>query len=298
MAKPAVEIRGLSKHYEDVVALEDLTLSIEPGCVLGYLGPNGAGKSTTLRLLMGFARPSAGSASIMGFDCQRESVEVHRRVAYVPGESSLWPQLSGSETLELLGQSRGALDRSARSALIERFHLDPSRKVGSYSKGNRQKLLLIAAFMAHADVMLFDEPTDGLDPLMGDVFRACVRESVARGAAVLLSSHVLAEVEEICDEVAILRAGSLIDRGTLAEMRHLRAIEMEIEFDGEPPELGQLAGVKVESMERSRVRLSQVGDVGPLLSVLATASVKQLLSHEPSLEEIFRAHYEAPPELA
>jgi ABC-2 type transport system ATP-binding protein len=293
MEHPAIEILDLTKHYDDVVALDGLSLTVAPGQVLGYLGPNGAGKSTTMRLLMGFARPTAGAANIMGFDCHRQSVEVHQMVAYVPGESTLWPQLTGRETLELLGNNRASFDATKREALVERFSFDPSRKVGSYSKGNRQKLMLIAAFMTDARVLLFDEPTDGLDPLMGDVFRSCVREAVADGAAVLLSSHVLAEVEAVCEDVAILRAGALVDQGTLTEMRHLKAIQMEITFEGDPPDLSGVPGVTIGSVDGSLVRLSQVGDVQPLLAALSRASVVHLLSHEPSLEEIFRSHYES-----
>jgi len=287
-----IEATNLTKDYGDIRALESLSLSVDAGEVLGFLGPNGAGKSTTLRLLMGFARPTSGSATIKGFDATSKSVDVHRVTAYVPGEASLWPQLTGAETLALLANNRGGVDEQRQAELVEQFRFDPSRKVGTYSKGNRQKLLLIAAFSARAEVLLLDEPTDGLDPLMGDVFRSCVVRSANEGAAVLLSSHVLAEVDAVASSVAILRAGRLVDQGSLQQMRHLKATQMEITFAGDVPDVSAVPGVHVESIDGSRLRVAVVGNVEPLLKVLATSSVVQLLSHEPSLEEIFREHYE------
>ena len=209
-------------------------MEVAEGTVLGYLGPNGAGKTTTIRLLLGLIRPTAGRAEIFGVDCQADPVEAHRRVAYVPGEANLWPSLTGAETLHLLGRVHGRVDAAYRDELIERFELDPSKKVRAYSKGNRQKLILIAGAMTRADLLLLDEPTSGLDPLMERAFRLRP-EARERGQTVFLSSHILSEVEALCDRVAILRAGRLVEVGTLAEMRHLSALQVEASFDGPCP---------------------------------------------------------------
>ena len=203
--EPAIRAEGLSKRYGDVDALKDLDLDVAPGEVVGYLGPNGAGKTTTIRLLLGLIRPSRGRAEIFGFDCQRQPVEAHRRLAYVAGEASLWPSLTGAETLHLLARVQGTVDAAYRDVLVARFDLDPSKKVRAYSKGNRQKLILIAALMTRPQLLVLDEPTSGLDPLMEQAFRHCVHEAQERGQTVFLSSHILSEVEALCDRVAILR---------------------------------------------------------------------------------------------
>ncbi|MBO0728403.1 MAG: ABC transporter ATP-binding protein, partial [Acidimicrobiaceae bacterium] len=223
MAGNAVAIRteGLTKRYGTVDALHDLNLEVPHGEVLGYLGPNGAGKTTTIRLLLGLIQPTLGRAEIFGLDCRRDAVRLHRRLAFVPGEANLWPSLSGEETLHLLGQLHGPVDNRYRDALVERFDLDVSKKVRAYSKGNRQKVLLIGALMTRADLLVLDEPTSGLDPLMAQAFRVSLGEARERGQTVLLSSHTLSEVEAVCDRVAILRNGKLIETGTLDEMRHL-----------------------------------------------------------------------------
>src|SRR5512142_3350261 len=226
----AIRTAGLSKRFGGLEALAPLDLEIAAGEVLGYLGPNGAGKTTTIRLLLGFLRPTAGRAEIFGLDVQRDTVAAHRHVGYVAGETSLWPSLTGAETLHLLGQVQGRVDLAYRDELIERFAFDPSKKVRSYSKGNRQKLGLIAGLMSQADLLLLDEPTSGLDPLMEREFRRCVREAKAARQTVFLSSHILSEVEVLCDRVAILRAGRLVDVGTLAEMRYLSALSIEATF--------------------------------------------------------------------
>jgi ABC-2 type transport system ATP-binding protein len=200
--------------------------------VLGYLGPNGAGKTTTIRLLLGLIQPSSGGAEIFGLDCQRRSVEAHRRLGYVPGETNLWPGLTGAETLHLLGRVQGRVDEAYRDELIARFELDADKKVRAYSKGNRQKVLLIGALMCRPDLLIFDEPTSGLDPLMEQEFRHCVHEAKERGQTILLSSHLLSEVEALCGRIAILRAGRLVETGTLSEMRHLSARTVEATFAG------------------------------------------------------------------
>ena len=293
MPTPVIRIAGLSKRFGDVDALRDLDLEVDEGDVLGYLGPNGAGKTTTIRLLLGLIRPSAGRAEIFGLDCQRQVVEVHRRIAYVPGEASLWPSLTGAETLHLLGRVHGQVDPAYRDELVARFDFDPSKKVRTYSKGNRQKLILIAALMTRPPLLVLDEPTSGLDPLMEQAFRRCVHEARERGQTIFLSSHLLSEVEALCDRVGILRDGRLVEMGTLAEMRHLSALTVEATFDGPVPELAGVPGVSSVDVQGSVVRCQVRGSVAPLLAVFAAAGVHELLSREPSLEELFLAHYGA-----
>jgi ABC-2 type transport system ATP-binding protein len=259
--------------------------------VVGYLGPNGAGKTTTIRLLLGLINPTGGHAEIFGLDCQRQTVEAHRRLAYVPGEASLWPSLTGSETIHLLGRVQGRVDTAYRDELIERFDLDPAKKVRAYSKGNKQKILLIAALMTRPDLLLLDEPTSGLDPLMEQAFRRSVAEARDAGQTVFLSSHILSEVEALCDRVAILREGRLVEMGTLAEMRHLSALTVEATFGGVPPDLTGVAGVRRAVVTGRHVQLEVQGPIEPLIDALARTGVRELLSREPSLEELFLAQY-------
>jgi ABC-2 type transport system ATP-binding protein len=287
----AIRCEGLTKAYGSAVALHPLDLEVAEGEVLGYLGPNGAGKTTTIRCLLGLARATAGRVEIFGIDGQARPADAHSRVAFVPGESNLWPDLTGAETLHLLGQVQGSVDVAYRDQLIERFRLDPSKRVRAYSKGNRQKVLLVAALSSRADLLVLDEPTTGLDPLMEQVFRDCVGEASGRGQAVFLSSHILSEVEALSDRVAILRAGELVEIGTLAQMRHLSALSIEASFDTTPPDLSQIPGVRGLVVQGRDVRCQVVGSVEPLLGVLAASGVHQLLSREPSLEELFLAHY-------
>ncbi|HET8672623.1 MAG TPA: ABC transporter ATP-binding protein [Thermoleophilaceae bacterium] len=285
---------ALTKRFGSVIALDSLDLEVRPGEVFGYLGPNGAGKTTTLRLLLGLIRPTSGRASLFGLDARRQGVDAHRRLAYVPGETALWPGLTGAETLEFLGRLHGSVDAPYRDELIERFKLDPSKKVRAYSKGNRQKLVLIGALMTRAELLLLDEPTSGLDPLMEAVFRNCVSEARGRGQTILLSSHILSEVEALCDRVGILREGRLVEVGTLAQMRHLSSLTVEATFDGTPPDLTRVPGVEGVSVVGNTVRAHVQGSVHDLLGALAAANVTSLLSREPSLEELFLAHYGAP----
>jgi ABC-2 type transport system ATP-binding protein len=288
---PALHTERLGKRFGALVALCELNLDIAVGEVMGCLGPNGAGKTTMIRLVLGMLRPTTGRAQIFGLDAHRDTVAAHRRVAYVPGEAALWPELTGAETLHLLGRVQGRVDDSYRDELIERFGLDPSRKVRTYSKGNRQKVLLIAGLMSRAELLILDEPTSGLDPLMEQEFRRCVHEAKLRGQAVLLSSHLLSEVEALCDRVAILRAGRLVETGTLTELRHLSALTVEATFDGSVPDLSRVPGVRAVQVLGQVVRCQVQGSVEPLLKVLAAAGVHELLSHEPSLEELVLAHY-------
>jgi ABC-2 type transport system ATP-binding protein len=287
----AIRTEGLSKRYGTMDALAGLDLEVAAGEVLGYLGPNGAGKTTTIRLLLGLIRPTGGRAEIFGLDCQRQAVAAHSRLAYVAGEASLWPSLTGEETLHLLARVQGRVDAAYRDVLVERFALDPSKKVRAYSKGNRQKLILIAALMARPDLLVLDEPTSGLDPLMEQAFRHCIHEAKQRGQTVFLSSHILSEVEALCDRVGILRAGKLVEMGTLAEMRHLSALTLEATFDGSVPDLTRIPGVSSVHVEGRVLRCQVRGTLEPLLKVLAAAGVHELLSREPSLEELFLAHY-------
>jgi ABC-2 type transport system ATP-binding protein len=289
----AIHTESLSKTFGRTRALVDLSLDVPEGEVLGYLGPNGAGKTTTIRLLLGLIRPTAGRAEIFGVDCAADPVEAHRRVAYVPGEVSLWPSLTGSETLHLLGNVQGRVDEGYRDLLLERFELDPAKKVRAYSKGNRQKLVLIAGLMTRADLLLLDEPTAGLDPLMEQAFRRCITDARGRGQTVLLSSHILSEVEALCDRVAILRAGRLVEEGTLPELRHLSSLHVEAELAGPPPELARIPGVSAIEVDGTRVRCQVSGSLEPLLAALTAVGVRRLVSREPSLEELFLAHYGA-----
>jgi ABC-2 type transport system ATP-binding protein len=289
----AIRAVGLSKRFGDLLALSPLDFEVQPGEVLGYLGPNGAGKTTTIRLLLGLLLPTAGRAEVFGLDVQRHTVAAHRRLAYVAGETSLWPSLTGAETLHLLGRVQGRVDTSYRDELIERFAFDPSKKVRSYSKGNRQKVGLIAGLMSRADLLLLDEPSSGLDPLMEREFRGCVLEAKAAGQTVFLSSHILSEVEALCDRVAILRAGRLVEVGTLAELRHLSALSIEATFTAAPPDLSRVPGVSDIEVDGNRLRCRVHGSVEPLMQRLTAAGVTQLLSREPSLEELFLARYGA-----
>ncbi len=293
-SEAAITTEGLTKRYGDVAALVDLDLSVAPGEVVGYLGPNGAGKTTTIRLLLGLHRPSAGRASIFGVDAWEHPVEAHRHVAYVAGEPFLWPSLTSEETFHFLAQLRGGTDVAYRDELAERFELDVRKKIRALSKGNRQKVQLVAALSTRADLLVLDEPTSGLDPLMGLVFRDCIREAKARGQAVFLSSHILSEVEELCDRVGILRRGRLIDQGTLAELRHLSSQTIEVAFSGPVPELPPLAGVVVERDGAGTLRIeAAAGSVGAVVDALAGHAVTSLTTHEASLEEIFLHHYGA-----
>src|SRR6516165_5731373 len=242
----AIRTEGLTKRYGATTALDSLDLRVGPGEVYGYLGPNGAGKTTTIRLLLGLHRPSAGHAELFGIDAWGDPVAAYRRVAYVAGEPFLWPGLTGAETLAYLARLRGGTDEAYRDVLVDRFRLETAKKVRALSKGNRQKVQLVAAFATRADLLILDEPTSGLDPLMEMAFRETAREAKERGQTIFLSSHMLSEVEAVCDRVGILRAGRLVDEGTLAELRHLSAQTIEVTFDGEPPELRAVPGVHSE----------------------------------------------------
>jgi ABC-2 type transport system ATP-binding protein len=288
----AIHSEGLTKRYGSTLALDRLDLTVGRGEVYGYLGPNGSGKTTTIRLLLGLHHPTAGQAQLFGHDAWRDPVAAHRHVAYVAGEPFLWPALTSAETFEFLARLHGDVDAAYRDQLVERFQLDPRKKIRALSKGNRQKVQLIAALATRAELLLLDEPTSGLDPLMEVAFRDCVKEAKERGQTVFLSSHILSEVEALCDRVGILREGRLVDEGTLKELRHLAAQTVEVTFTGHAPTLPPLPGVQVQSAGPNALRFEVSGGVGPLIAALAEHPVATLTSREPSLEEIFIHHYD------
>ncbi len=287
-----LETTHLTKRYGAKTVLDDLNLSIRRGEILGYLGPNGAGKTTTIRLLLGLIQPSEGSATIFGKDTHTNAAELHKRIAYVPGETSYWPNLTGAETLHLLAQLHGSSDLNYQKELIKKFDFDPNKKVRAYSKGNRQKIALIAAFSTRADLLIFDEPTSGLDPVMAKVFRDEVLTAKKAGQTVFLSSHMLEEVEELCDQVAVLKEGKLVEQGTLEELRHLSAVTVEATFSGTPPDVRHVKSVSNIEVHDYFLRCNVQGPIDELLSVVSKAKPLSFLSRKPSLEELFLALYE------
>jgi polyether ionophore transport system ATP-binding protein len=286
-----IHCEALTKRYGNVDALHELTLDVAEGEVLGFLGPNGAGKTTTIRLLLGLIRPTSGYAELFGLHAERDAIEIHKRVAFVPGEAAMWPTLTGEEILHLMANVHGSVDDAYRKELIERFDFDPTKKARAYSKGNRQKIVLIAAFASRADLLILDEPTIGLDPLMEQQFRVVLREAKQRGQTVFLSSHILSEVEATADRVAILRAGNLVESGTMDQLRIAAAVTVEITFSAKPPSLAKVDGVREAVVDDKTVRCQLTGPIQPLLDALYGHKVVEMLSREPSLEELFLAHY-------
>lgn len=287
-----VEVRDLRKNFGRTAALDGLDLRVRTGEIHGFLGPNGSGKSTTIRILLGILRASGGEASLFGSDPWADAVTLHQRIAYVPGDVTLWPSLSGGETIDLLARMRGGIDSARRAELIERFELDPTKKGRAYSKGNRQKVALVSAFSAHAELLVLDEPTSGLDPLMEQIFQDCVRDAAARGVTVLLSSHILSEVEHLCDRVTIIRAGRTVESGSLDQLRHLSRTAITAELIGDPGDLSALPGVEDVELDGSTLRCQVDADnLGELIRVLGAAGVRSLTSAPPTLEELFLRHY-------
>jgi ABC-2 type transport system ATP-binding protein len=288
----AISVSGLRKSFGETVALDGLDLVVESGEVHGFLGPNGSGKSTTIRILLGLLRADGGDAVLLGGDPWRDIAELHRRLAYVPGDVTLWPNLTGGEVIDLLGRLRGGLDPQRRELLLRRFDLDPTKKCRAYSKGNRQKVALVSALASDVELLLLDEPTSGLDPLMEAVFRECVEEERESGRTVLLSSHILAEVEAVCDRVSIIRKGRTVESGTLSELRHLTRTSIEAELERVPDGLDELPGVHHLRVEGTRVRCEVDTDhLDTLMQRLAEAGVRGLVSRPPTLEELFLRHY-------
>ncbi|CAN5251540.1 multidrug efflux ABC transporter ATP-binding protein [soil metagenome] len=291
----AIRIRGLTKSFGKVRALDGLDLSVREGEVHGFLGPNGAGKSTTIRILLGLAKADSGSVRLLGGDPWRHAVDLHRHIAYVPGDVTLWPTLTGGEIIDLLARMRGGIDNARREELIERFSLDPRKKARTYSKGNRQKVSLVSAFSSNARLLLLDEPSSGLDPLMENTFQQCVAEARDRGVTVLLSSHILAETEALCQRVTIIRAGKTVESGTLASMRHLSRTTIKAEMIGDPGDITRIKGVEDVSIEGRTLHAQVDGDsLGELIRVLGEAGVMSLVSQPPTLEDLFLRHYSVP----
>lgn len=291
----AIEITDLTKRFGSVVALDHLTMSVATGDIHGFLGPNGSGKSTTIRVLLGLLRADSGQVRLLGGDPWRDAPSLHRRLAYVPGDVNLWPNLTGGEAIDLIGRARGGLDRARRDELIELFDLDPRKKARAYSKGNRQKVALVAALAGSVELLLLDEPTSGLDPLMERTFAELLAAETSQGRTVLLSSHILSEVEALCDRVSIIKSGRVVESGTLAELRHLHRTEVVAHLrEVVPDDLTRLAGVHGAVVGGHRFA-AQVDDAAlpALLARLAELGVTSLSSNPPSLEELFLAHYES-----
>jgi ABC-2 type transport system ATP-binding protein len=293
----AIDAEGLIKRFGATVALDGLDLRVRTGEVHGFLGPNGAGKTTTIRILLGLMRADGGTATLLGGDPWRDATTLHRRLAYVPGDVTLWPNLSGGEVIDLLGRLRGGLDRKRRDDLLERFQLDPRKKGRTYSKGNRQKVALVAALASDVELLILDEPTSGLDPLMEQQFREVIRDEKSRGdRTVLLSSHILAEVEALCDRMTIIREGRAVETGTLADMRHLTRTSIQAELVGPPDGLATLAGVHDLRTEGDRVVFDVDTDaLDPALRTLVKVGVRTLVSQPPTLEELFLRQYQGDP---
>jgi ABC-2 type transport system ATP-binding protein len=289
----AIHIRGLTKHFGSVQALDGLDMTVGEGEVHGFLGPNGSGKSTTIRILLGLVAADAGEVRVLGGEPWTDAVRLHRDIAYVPGDVTLWPSLTGGETIDLLARMRGGSDQRRRADLIERFGLDPTKKARSYSKGNRQKVSLVSAFSSNARLLLLDEPSSGLDPLMENVFQQCVRQAKARGVTVLLSSHILAETEALCDRITIIRAGRTVESGTLESMRHLSHTSIRAELLSDPGDLTSIRGVSDVSYDGPTLHARVDSESLPeLIGILGRAGVRSLVSQPPTLEDVFLRHYD------
>jgi ABC-2 type transport system ATP-binding protein len=288
----AVETSGLVKTFGSVRALDGLDLSVDTGEVHGFLGPNGAGKSTTIRVLLGLMRADSGRARLLGGDPWVDAVALHRRLAYVPGDVELWPNLTGGEAIDLLGRLRGGLDPRRRAELIERFDLDPRKKGRTYSKGNRQKVAIVAALASDAELLLLDEPTAGLDPLMEVVFQDVINQMKVEGRTVLLSSHILAQVEKLADRVSIIRSGRVVQSGTLTEMRHLTRTTVEAETIEPVAGMDEVPGVHNLDIQDGRIRFAVDGaHLDAAIRHLSAAGIRSLTSHPPTLEELMLRHY-------
>ncbi|HEU4540904.1 MAG TPA: ABC transporter ATP-binding protein [Jiangellaceae bacterium] len=288
----AITASGLVKTFGSTRALDGLDMTVDTGEVHGFLGPNGSGKTTTIRILLGLLRANSGSATVLGKEPWHNAVELHRRLAYVPGEVSLWPNLSGGEVIDLLADLRGGVDRERRDELLERFDLDPTKKGRTYSKGNRQKVALVAALASDVELFIFDEPTSGLDPIMEAVFQDCVRELKQAGRTVLLSSHILAEVEALCDRVNIIRLGRTVESGTLADLRHLTRTSVTVETVRPVSGLERLAGVHDLQITNTHAAFDvDTNELGKVVEHIVPFDIRTLISSPPTLEELFLRHY-------
>ncbi|WDZ89765.1 ABC transporter ATP-binding protein [Nocardiopsis sp. HUAS JQ3] len=292
MTPTAIEVRGVDKRFGRFQALDKLDLTVRTGQVAGFLGPNGSGKSTTIRVLLGLLRADAGTVGLLGGDPWRDAVSLHRRLAYVPGDVTLWPNLTGGQAIDLLGRLRGGLDPARRRELLARFELDPTKKARAYSKGNRQKVALVAALASDAELLILDEPTSGLDPLMEAVFTECVLEAKARGRTVLLSSHILSEVEKLCDTVTIIRRGRAVESGTLDDLRHLTRSAVRATVTGDARVLEGADGVHNLRLDGDTVAFDVDNTrMGAVMGTLTGLGIRSLVSNPPSLEELFLRHY-------
>ena len=288
----AITVSRLVKEFGSFRALDELDLEVAEGEVHGFLGPNGAGKSTTIRVLLGLLRADAGAVRLLGGDPWRDAIALHRRLAYVPGEVNLWPNLTGGEAIDLFGRLRGGLDEARRADLVERFLLDPTKKARTYSKGNRQKVALIAALASDVELLLLDEPTSGLDPLMDSVFRECIDDERRAGRTVLLSSHILAEVEALCDRVTIIREGKTVESGSLTDLRHLTRTSIVVHTVQPPRDLGALAGVHDLYVDDHHARFDvDTAHLDAAVRALSGYGIRSLTSQPPTLEELFLRHY-------
>lgn len=287
-----IQIDKLVKNFGATRALDGVDLTVRRGEVHGFLGPNGAGKSTTIRVLLGLLRADSGTATVLGGDPWHDAVALHRRLAYVPGDVSLWPNLTGGEAIDLFARLRGGFDPKRRAELLERFDLDPSKKGGTYSKGNRQKVAIVAALASDVELLILDEPTAGLDPLMDAVFQQCVLEEKARGRTVLLSSHTLAQVEKLCDRISIIRLGRIVESGSLDELRHLTRTTVTAGTARPVTGLTDLPGVHNLQQDDGQVRLDVDGEhIDAVIGRLHDAGIRSLVSHPPTLEQLFLRHY-------
>jgi len=286
-----IETRNLTKSYGRQVALQGVDLTVKQGEVYGFIGPNGAGKTTTIRILLGMLRKSGGEAKLLGGDPWQDAVALHKRLIYVPGDVTLWPNLTGGEVVDFLGRLQGKVNSSRRKELLDRFELNPKKKCRSYSKGNRQKVALVAAFASDAELLILDEPTSGLDPLMEQIFQECIFEVKKQGKTVFLSSHILAEVEALCDQVGIIRQGKIVESGTLEELRHLTRTTVTVEL-AKPANLNQLHGIHDASQKEGKWRFSvDANAMDAVMSALAPKGIQSLTAEPPTLEELFIRHY-------
>ncbi|MFA7575408.1 MAG: ABC transporter ATP-binding protein [Arcobacteraceae bacterium] len=286
-----IEIKGLSKSYGKQVALEGVNLNVKRGEVYGFIGPNGAGKSTTIRILLGMIKKDGGVVKILGKDPWDNAVEIHKKIAYIPGDVNLWPNLTGGEVIDFLGRLNGQVDSNLKQELLEKFQLNPKKKCHSYSKGNRQKVALVSAFLSDAEVLILDEPTSGLDPLMEQVFQSCILESKKQGKTIFLSSHILAEVEALCDRVGIIRQGKIVEEGTLDELRHLTRSTVTVQLDNQD-DIKDIEGIYDLLKLNEKWKFSV--DTNAMVSVmqrLASMGIKSLVAEPPTLEELFIRHY-------
>ncbi|MEN8700131.1 ABC transporter ATP-binding protein [Bacillus infantis] len=291
-----IETNSLVKRFGKFTALNEINIDVNEGEVYGFIGPNGAGKSTTIKILLGILKATSGEARLFGRDAWKDAVDIHKKIAYVPGDVNLWPNLTGGEVIDLFARLKGARDKKRTKELLEKFNLDPSKKSRTYSKGNRQKVALVSAFSSDAELFILDEPTSGLDPLMEIVFQECVIEAKNQGKSILLSSHILSEVEKLCDRVGIIRQGEIIETGSLAKLRHLTRTHLIFQTSNVVPGLDSLKGVHELKADGGSISLkADAEELGAILQYISQFGISKLESMPPTLEELFMRHYKAAP---